>query len=176
MKTRNKVLATVMAGLLSTAATAATDGTVGLTSQGQIGIGVQVLDSVRISALNDVDFGTYGGTDTGGRNAGDAYCVYVNGGDNYTITPTSSNGQFSLIGLLGDQIDYTVKLHDAATGADTAAAVGYNTASASFAGSPSRTCGASDNASVDISITEAELGAASTDTYSDTLILLVNPI
>jgi hypothetical protein len=176
MKTRNKVLATVIAGLFSSAALAATDGTMGATSSGQIGIDLEVLDSAEITALNDIDFGQYGGIDTGDINAGDAYCVYRNGGDGYTITPTSANGKFSLVGVLGDEIDYTVKLVGAATGAASASAVAYNTASATFSGSSARDCGATDNASVDVSITESDLRTASTDTYSDTLILLVSPI
>ena len=176
MKTSHKLLATVIAGLISTSAMAATDGTIGATSTGQIDLNLEVLDSVEISALNDVDFGTYGGTDVGDINAGDAYCVFVNGGDDYTITPTSANGTFALDGVLGDSINYTVKLAGAATGAASAAAVGYNVASATFSGSSARDCGSADNASVDISIAESEIRAASTDTYSDTLILLVSPI
>lgn len=177
MNTRHTVLATVIAGLFSSAAMAATDGSLGSTSTGNIAIDLEILDSVEISALNDIDFGQYGGTDTGALNAGDAFCVYRNGGDGYTITPTSNNGKFSLVGDTGaDEIDYTVKLAGAATGADSAAAVTYNSASATFTGSDARDCGAANNASVDISITEAELRAASTDTYADTLILLVSPI
>ena len=176
MNTRNKVLATVIAGLFSTAAFAATDGSMGSTSTGQIQIDLEVLDSVEISSLDDINFGQYGGTDTGNLNAGDAYCVYRNGGDGYTITPTSANGKFSLVGVLGDEIDYTVKLAGAATGAAAASAVSYNAASATFTGSSARDCGSADNSSVDVSISEAEIRAASTDTYSDTLILLVSPI
>jgi hypothetical protein len=176
MNTRNKVLATVIAGLISTSVFAATDGSMGSTSTGQIDLDLQVLDSVEISALNDIDFNTYGGTDVGDINAGDAYCVFVNGGDDYTITPTSTNGKFSLIGVLGDEIDYTVKLVGAATGAASASAVGYNIASSTFAGSSARDCGSADNGSVDINIVESQISAASTDTYSDTLVLLVSPI
>lgn len=176
MKTRNKVLATVIAGLFSSAAFAATDGTLGATSSGQIDLDLEILDSVEITALNDIDFGQYGGGDTGDINAGDAYCVFVNGADDYTLTATSANGKFSLVGVLGDEIDYTVKVAGAATGASSAAAVSYNTASATFSGSGSRDCGSADNASVDVSITESELLSASTDTYSDTLILMVSPI
>ena len=176
MKTSTKLLATVIAGLISTSAMAATDGTMGATSTGQIDLDLQVLDSVEITALDDVDFGTYGGTDTGDINAGDAYCVFVNGGDNYTITPTSSNGSFAFDGVLGDSINYTVKLAGAATGAASAAAVGYNAASGTFSGSSARDCSSANNASVDISIAESDIRAASTDTYSDTLILTVSPI
>jgi hypothetical protein len=176
MKARNKVLATVIAGLLSTSAFAATDGTLGSTSEGRIDLDLEVLDSVEITALNDIDFGQYGGGDTGDINDGDAYCVFRNGGDDYNITPTSANGKFALVGVLGDEINYTVKLAGAATGADSASAVSYSDTSATFSGSASRDCGSADNASVDVSIVESDIRAVSTDTYSDTLILLVSPI
>jgi len=176
MKTSHKLLATVIAAQLSTSAMAALDGSLDSTSESRIDLDLEVLDSVQITALDDVDFGTYGGTDTGGINAGDAYCVYRNGGDGYTITPTSSNGKFSLVGVLGDEIDYTVKLAGAATGAASAAAVDYNDASSTFTGSAATDYGSANNTSVDISVAESEIRAASTDTYSDTLILLVSPI
>jgi hypothetical protein len=144
MKTRNKVLATVIAGLFTSAAFAATDGTLGSTSTGQVDLDLEILDSVEISALNDIDFGQYGGGDTGDINAGDAYCVFVNGGDDYNITPTSSNGKFSMVGTLGDEIDYTVKLAGAATGASSASAVNYGSTSSTFSGSNARDCGSAD--------------------------------
>ena len=98
-------------------------------------------------------------------------------GDQYTITPTSTNGSFVLVGDTdSDEIEYTVKLIDAATGAAAASAVAYNTASASFTGSNYRDCQSINNASLDISIAEQEIRDATTDTYADTLILLVNPI
>ena len=175
---RNNVLAVVIAGLLtSTAAFAATDGTLGATSTGQLDLDLEVLDNVQISALDDIDFGQYGGGDSGDINAGDAYCVYVNGGDDYTITPTSANGDFKLVGdSFADEISYTVKFAGAPTGAASQSAVAYNNASATFGGSTETDCASSNNASVDVSIAEAQITSASTDTYSDTLILLVNPI
>ena len=178
MNNRKMLTATVIAGLLTSAASfAATDGSLGATSTGQVNLDLAVLDSVEISALNDIDFGQYGGGNTGNINTGDAYCVYVNGGDDYTITPTSSNGAFKLVGnSFADEIQYVVKLAGAATGASAQSAVLYNSASATFQGSTARDCGSINNASVDVSITEAQIGTASPDTYSDTLILLVSPI
>jgi spore coat protein U-like protein len=158
------------------------DGTLGATSTGQIQIDLEILDSVEISSLDTIDFGQYGGTNTGDINQGDSFCVYVNGGDDYTITPTSSNGAdgdgaFVLVGNTdGDEIKYSVRFVGAATGASSASATSYNTASSTFKGSVRRDCNSSDNASLDINIAEQELRDATTDTYSDTLILLVNPV
>jgi len=132
---------------------------------------------VQISDLETIDFGTYGGSDTGARNLGDDFCVYVNGGDSYTITPTSDNGDFELAGsAFGDAIPYDVKLVGAATGAAAATAATYNTATASFSGSSSLTCNGSKNASLDISIAEQDTRDATTDVYAETLILVVSPI
>lgn len=177
MHIRKIVSVVALASITVPMAFAATDGNLGSTSQGQLDLDLQVLDSVEITSLTDIDFGQYGGGDTGGINSGDAFCVYVNGGDQYTITPTSTNGSFVLVGDTdSDEIEYTVKLIDAATGAAAASAVAYNTASASFTGSNYRDCQSINNASLDISIAEQEIRDATTDTYADTLILLVNPI
>ena len=153
------------------------DGVLDSASTGKADITLEVLDSVQITALNSIDFGNYGGTDSGGLNLGDAFCVYVNGGDQYTITPTSANAGFKLLGsTFGDEIEYTVRFNGAATGANAAAAIPYSVASSSFVGSSFLNCNAMDNASIDLSISEQSLQEASTDTYADTLILLVNPI
>ena len=78
--------------------------------------------------------------------------------------------------IFADQIMYTIKFVGAATGASSASVTTYNTASATFQGSTSRTCNNADNAQLHIDIVESELREASTDTYQDTLILLVNPV
>ncbi len=169
--------AIVLTSVLSPAVMAAENGELGATSTGQIELDLEVTDSVEITALNDIDFGSYGGGDTGDINAGDAFCIYVNGGDDYTVTPTSANGSFVLLGSnFADEIEYEVKIAGSATGAETADGVDYNSSSATFQGSFYRDCNSTNNASLDISIAEQQIREATTDTYSDTLILLVNPI
>ncbi len=165
-------------GLAALTANAQTlQGQLGATSTGQLDLDLEVTDSVEITSLNSIDLGSYGGGDTGGINSGDAFCVYVHGGDGYTITPTSSNGSFNMIGTTGgDQIEYSVKLVGAASGASSANSLTYNNSTSTFTGSRLRDCGGNNNASVDISIQEQEIRDASTDTYADTLILLVNPV
>jgi hypothetical protein len=161
-----------------------TDGVLDDTSTGQVDINLQVLDSVEITGLNDISFGTYGGSDTGPRGISEGYCVYVNGAGDYDITASSTNGpatndatQFHLVGgTLLDEIMYTVKFVGAASGASSASVTNYADKSATFAGSSRRDCSGSDNAQLHIDITEQELRDASTDTYQDTLILLVSPV
>lgn len=165
-------------GLMTGLANAQTaDGTLDATSTGQVDLDLEVTDSVEISALSAIDFGSYGGGDTGGISQEIGFCVYVNGGDGYTITPSSANSKFALVGSSGgDEIEYSVKFAGAATGAASANAVAYSNASATFNGSRLRDCNSNNNASLDISIEEQEIRDASTDTYADTLILLVNPV
>ncbi len=165
-------------GILSNVAYAQTqDGALGATSTGQVDLDLEVTDSVEISALTAIDFGSYGGGDTGGIQEEIGFCVYVNGGDGYTITPSSANGDFILIGDNGqDEIEYTVKLAGSGTGAASQSAVAYENQSATFLGSVRRDCNGTNNASLDVSIEEQEIRDASTDTYADTLILLVNPV
>jgi hypothetical protein len=161
-----------------------TQGTLDATSEGQVQINLEVLDSVQITGLNDISFGTYGGSDTGPRGISEGYCVYVNGAGDYDITATSSNGaatddtaKFHLVGgTSSDEIMYTVKFVGAASGASSASVTNYSETSATFAGSNLRDCSGSDNAQLHIDITEQELRDASTDTYQDTLILLVSPV
>lgn len=168
---------TSLALSIAASAFAANDGSLGATSEGNLELDLQVLDSVEITSLDDIDFGTYGGTNTGGINQGDAFCVYVNGGDGYTITPTSSNGSFALLGDTdAETIAYTVKLVGAATGASSASASSYAGATSTFTGSNKRDCDSANNASVDISIDEQDIRDVATDTYQDTLILTVNPV
>lgn len=159
-------------------------GSLGATSTGNIDLDLQVTDSVKITALADIDFGSYGGADTGAISGADAYCVYTNGGDAYKITPTSTNGAatddantFHLVGTTdGDEIQYTIKFAGTATGASSAATVPYNTQTASFNGANTTNCAGADNAQLHIDIAETEIRAASTDLYTDMLILLVNPV
>jgi hypothetical protein len=161
-----------------------TQGSLGATSTGKIDLDLQVLDSVEINRLGDINLGSYGGANTGDLASSEAYCVYVNGGDDYKITPTSSNGAASddneMFHLLGDndadEIMYTVKFAGAATGAAAASINKYGDASTSFKGSKLRDCNNADNAQLHIDISEQEIRNATTDTYQDTLILLVNPV
>jgi hypothetical protein len=178
MKARTTLLATVIASLFgSSLSFSANDGNLGATSQGDLELDLSVLDSVEITSLNDIDFGSYGACITCDINQGDAFCVYVNGADDYTLTPTSTNGSFVLAGdNQADTIPYVVKLLGAATGAAATTGTTYNSVSSTFQGASTRNCGSANNASLDISIAESDIRAATTDTYTDTLILLVNPV
>ena len=66
-----------LVGMCFSAKLQAQDGDLGETSAAKVGLSLEVTDSVLISALDSLDFGTYGGADTGDLNHGDEFCVYV---------------------------------------------------------------------------------------------------
>lgn len=159
---------------------AATDGTLDTTSTGTSEVSLVVNDSVLITGLNDVNFPAYGAANTGAINQGDAFCVYRNGGDGYSITPSNPNGtEFEITSVAtGDSIQYTLAL-DESDDASFASASTYNTAQNFTSGSVFVNCsdeGDGTNTAFDIRITEQELRDTTSGTYTGTLQLLVEPI
>jgi hypothetical protein len=161
--------ATVAAGN----AFAATQGTLGATSQGSIDITLTIAPLVQISALDDIALGTY----TGGANmtGDDTLCVYSNTGG-YQITATG-NGPGSAFELLGGSanIPYTVEWADTA-GAGTGTPLTTNTPLTGQGGTfTTPDCGSVDNARVFVTVNSTALASAPADNYIGVLTLLVAP-
>ena len=168
--------AIIVGAMASGAAQAASDGTAGSTSSGTSDISLTINDRIQITSVADIALGAYGGTGT--LTGSSAYCVFRNGGDDYTMTMSSSTGAFQVdSATTSDSIAFSAWIDD-----DTDASVGglaavYNTASANLTGSASTTCGGSDNASIYVSFAEAALQAVSSaNDYQATVTLLVTPI
>ena len=183
MTTRNKLTLAIMmsAGLtISPVAFSAGQGSLDSTSTGSSDIQITIDDSVKITDMDDITFPNYGGSDTGAINQGDAFCVYKNGGDGYNITATNPNGtEFALIGADdGDVLQYTLALSES-DDASGASAVAYGAVTAFASGSVYVDCqdeGDGTNTAFDIRIAEQELRDSSTQTYTGTLQLLLQPI
>lgn len=159
---------------------AASQGSLGATSTGSVSVTITITDSVKITDLDDVAFPSYGGSNTGAINQGDAFCVYRNGSDGYSITASNPNGsEFALVGATdADVLQYTVAL-DESDDASSANAVTYNTAVNFTSGSPNTDCseeGDGTNTAFDIRIAEQELRDGSSQNYTGTLQLLLQPI
>lgn len=172
-----KALVLPITALAVSAAYSQTQGVLGATSQGEFSVFLQVLDSVRISGLEDIDLGSFGGSDTGDVEGEASFCVYVNGQGSYRLTPTSANGKKSFV-MAGDgnEIEYTLKLAGTADGASVAAPAVHGSASNDFIGSQFLNCeDTGDNAQVRIEVAEQEIRQAATGNYSDTITLLLNP-
>ncbi|MCP5396119.1 MAG: hypothetical protein H6918_05195 [Sphingomonadaceae bacterium] len=171
--------ALVSAMLAPVQASAATDGTLGATSQGNISINASVPARARITGLADVSFLNQDPT----ISASDAQdvCVWTNtASGTYQITATGSGtgGAFTIQETGGDTVAYTVAWNSTA-GQTSGTSLAAGTASSSLtsvATHQSCTTGPANSASLIVGIANTELSTmlAST-TYSGTLTLLVTP-
>jgi len=166
--------AAILAGAPISAAYAATQGTIGATSDGAVSISVSLGSLARITDLDDITFGTWSGT--GSLATSDDVCVWVSGGG-YAVT-AEGNGTGNAFELTNgsETIAYTVKWDDVAgsttgTGLTSGGSLGSQTSSAT-----STDCsGGSMTATVAVEIAEAELGAAGSGAYNGVLTLVIAP-
>jgi hypothetical protein len=152
---------------------AATQGTLGATSQGSLNITLTIDALVQISALNDIDLGTYTG---GGNITGvDDLCVYSNiGGYHITATGNGAGSAFQLIGA-GATIPYAVEWADSA-GAQTGDPMTSGTVLTNQSGTfTTPNCGGGNNARVIVTVNSTDLAAAPAQAYTGVLTLVVAP-
>lgn len=167
MKTLAKAALIASVGL-STGAMAATQGTVGATSQGDLLLQVTIPALIRITDLADINLGTYNG-DGVDRTGTSPACVRRNSAGNYGIVATSANTSFVLDGPASvTTIPYTVSWGGTA--------LAYN-ANLAAQVADSGTLGACVPVAGKLSVTTpfAGLDAAEPDAYVDTIILTVTP-
>ncbi len=169
-------LASISAPFVSTAAT---QGTAGSTSTGTMNVQLTKGDAVRISDLQDISFAA--GLGVPGRQIDDI-CIYSTTGS-YTVT-ASSNGngsggpQFRMINATAtEHVRYYVEYRDD-TFSQNGDSLIHNIQSATYnnADQLSDNCSGGVNSRVIIEIDGPTLTAATPDTYSDVLTLLVQPI
>ncbi len=173
--TAKLALATVLT-LGAGTALAASDGTLGATSTGQSDITLVKGHGIRISDVDDVNFGT---TTTNPADQYEDICIYSTSGD-YTVTATSANGlgnQFRLLGQTG--FEYIV--YDIEWTSNTSATAGDNlnngVVSNIFNGANSvlEDCNGIPTARLIVDIMNGSFNAASQDTYADVLTITVEP-
>lgn len=160
-------LAAVLASASATSF-AATQGTVGATSQGTALVQVIVPALIRITDLADIDLGTYNG-DGIDRTGTSPACVRRNSPGNYGIVATSNNGSFALDGpATVGTVAYTVSWGGSALTYNTS--LGAQVADSGTLGACTPVAG-----KLSVTVAGAALDAAEPDTYQDTLILTVTP-
>ncbi|MEM7079484.1 MAG: hypothetical protein AAF513_12730 [Pseudomonadota bacterium] len=158
---------------------AANDGSVGPTSTGEITVQLTKGDAVRISDLDDMFFGA--GTALPPKQHDDI-CVYSTTGS-YTIT-ASSNGngsggpQFRMLSATTTQFVRYLVEYRPDTFSQNGDVLTHNVPSATYnnADTVSDTCSGGVNSRLIIEIHAPTFAAATPDTYTDTLTLLVTPI
>ena len=157
--------------MLGTTATAATDGTLGLTSTGTTDISIIKGDTAQITGLTDMVMAPW---TTGSPAPVDSTtaCVYTSTGA-YQVTPTSANGaglQFRMADG-GNFLVYDVNWNDGSgnTNLNNGQLLGGQ------AGSTTIGCGGATNVTVQVNVTIGNITAAPVGNYADTLTLLIAP-
>jgi len=163
----------VALGLLSGSVIAANDGSLGVTSTGDLTITLDIANLVRVSNLNDINLGIYAGGGAGLAGA-DTFCVYRNGAGNYNINMTG-DGTASAFTLANgaNTVAYSVDFVNGAT--TTGMATGTALAGQTGANTVSDTCGGADNVSVNVAVSNAALASAPAGNYSGVLTMVVAP-
>ena len=137
---------------------------------------LRISEIVRISSLDNVLLGPWGGS--GDLSGDETFCVYSNNDSaGYTISfssPNESGGVFRLSNGSGTEfVDYQLEFADSVGGAGSAVGTGSLVGNGSNSASD---CGSVDNARLSVSVSEANLGSATPDSYSDTVTILVAPL
>lgn len=189
MKIKNLVAAVSMA--LSVGAFGATgDGGLGVGgtgtdfSQGTVDINLTVPKLIQLTGLNTITMSDWDGATASSSTGADSFCVYINTspGATYEVVASSNHPSGTLFRManVGDTafIPYTVAYDDDADA--SAGGVGLTattTTTSNFVGSTNtdRLCGASDNASVAITIAGTDMNAVAAGAYDDILTLRVTP-
>lgn len=174
MKTlaKHTLLAAMIAGSASALAAPA-ENAVGTTSHATSNLSLTVPGMVQIVGVDDITFGTFNGTDD--VIGSTQFCVFRNGGGNYNLTVSASDNVFD-VNSGTDSVAFSVLVDD-----DTDASVGGSAASDSVAvtglvDDTAANCSASgDNASMQVTFAAADLLAAPSTTYTETLTLTVAP-
>lgn len=130
-------------------------------------------DSIQVSQLNDILFGNYNGFDL---TADEALCVFRASGGNYgiTITPTATGGQFFLENG-ASAIPFSVTWNDGGGAQGVTPGALLSGLGNTFTGSTSCNNGVGNNATLNVSLTAAQVDANATTSgsHTTTLILLV---
>ena len=150
------------------------DGTMGSTSTGQSDVTLEIVDQVKITGLDNIELGSFDGVnDLNGRTA---FCVYRNGGKDYTMTiSVESKSTLEVASsTTGETIRFTAKV-DNDNDASNGTAIEYGTRT-TYSGSSAFDCNNTDNASLAVNFAAADLSTAGADDYTATVVILMQPI
>ncbi len=164
-------LAGLGAFIAGTTATAATDGTLGLTSTGTTDISIIKGDTAQITGLVDMAMAPWTNGDPAPVDSSPA-CVYTSTGG-YQVTPTSANGaglQFRMADGLNFLV-YDVNWNDGTGNTN----LNNGQVLTGRAGSTVVGCGGGTNATVQVNVTVGNIASAPVGNYADTLTLLIAP-
>lgn len=161
----------------------ATQGSLGTSSTGTVNIGLTIIGVVQISNLSDITLEYTPGLNTDLTSVVNV-CIYSNSltSSNYFITATSTNAAAGVMRVSNGAgtpayIPYTVQWYiqvDAGGTATSLVNATKNSTAFTGASSSSASCGGNPNASFKATFLAADLEAAGSGTYSDTLTFLLS--
>lgn len=131
--------------------------------------------NVRISRLNAVGFGSYAGQ--GNISQRENFCVHsttLDGG--YTLSITAAQGSSSSFTMVPAAGGTAIPLAVAFSGGTSTAASATPAKAMTGKGSSSADCNGTDNAYLELQLNESDLRAALSGRYTQTLILMVEPL
>lgn len=162
---------------LPTHAYAATDGSLGSSSEGSTYVTLSIPNIVRISGISDLSFGAYGGS--GSPSLDDDICIYENNtSGTYKVTAHGSGTSSAFTVTDGSNlIAYAVRFNNV-TGTTSNFPLTTNVTSSTLSGanSASQTCGGGNNANFQVTLQKADLLKVPAGTYSGTLTLVIEPV
>lgn len=156
---------------------AATDGTLDDESTGTSDLSLEIPEAVQITDVDDITL-TPAAADLANAAAltgEDAVCVYSNVGTTNDFTVTASGDGTAGAFTVGNGTETIAYIPSFKLTAGAYAALTLNTASADYAGSDTLNCNAGTNALFQVAYDPAQAQAATADTYTGTLTLLVSP-
>ncbi len=161
--------------LLSETSLGATQGTLGATSTGTVGVQITIPSMVRVSGLSDITLAPSSvATDSMGSTTA---CVYSNSSTvgGYSVTATSANGSGGTFAASGgsSSLKYSATWNDGTGDANLTS--GTQLTGQTGAHTTSTTCSGGSNATFKVNFTATDMQAVSVGTYTDTVTLLVEP-
>ena len=159
-------------------ANAATDGTLGPTSNESLNITITIPARVQISKLRDLQPPTFTGSGT--RSDGADLCIYTNStAGRYRVTAlgSGSGGAFKIKNQTTlEELDYALNWNDQ-NGASGGAPISSGTPLTNQTGADtnSTTCSGGTNSNLQVTFSEQNLLAAKSGTYSGSVSIMVEP-
>jgi hypothetical protein len=127
------------------------------------------LADVQITKLDDLSFGSWGGT--GNLEQTDQVCVYNTVDANYAVSASTPSGFFRMNDG-GNVLPYEIRFQGSSGGF---VEIDNSPTGFTAANTTSANCGGGTNATLKITVTESALSGASPGNYSGTLSLLIEP-
>lgn len=158
---------------------AATDGTLGTTSTGTVGVSITIPALVQISGLSDITLGSISTFPATGNTTACIYSNVASPAGSYFVTASSANALTTSFRVKGTGTNYIVYNafwnNTSAATPTTALSSGTKTAQQTGGNAISLTCGGTPNANFNVNFSSAQVAGASADTYTDTVTLLITP-